>query len=182
MDVSALRSVMRFLLPPSRISLRSNCLLSLLCLDWLNEKFCLELELEPSWISGLTSSNITVFLCGCFNFSADDEVEVAEVEALVVLAMEAAEMNREQKTLGRDRFQQIVTKVLDSDSEVDWISKYRSDVRSVLDSFPRADFLEKALRKNDKVRGDWSYPDTTGFQSVPEEEVTYPIRYMISTN
>jgi hypothetical protein len=87
--------MIRFLLPPSRISLRSNCLLSLLCLDWLNKKFCLELELKPSWISGLTSSNITVFLCVCFNFSADDKVEVAEVEALVVLTIEAAKLNRE---------------------------------------------------------------------------------------
>lgn len=173
---------MRFLLPPSRISLRSNCLLSLLCLDWLNEKFNLELELEPSWNSRLTSSNIILFLNGCFNSSTDDEVDVAEVQGLVVPAMEAAELNGEQKTSGRDRFQDIVTNVLDSDCDVNWVSRYGGDVRSVLDSFPKAEFLEKAMRENEEVGGDRSYQDATRIQSVPEEEVTYHGRNKIYTN
>ncbi|OQD86537.1 hypothetical protein PENANT_c007G00275 [Penicillium antarcticum] len=170
-DISALKNVMKFLLPPSRICLESNCLLDLLCLDWLNGKFDLELELEPSWNTGLTSSNMIVFLSGCLKFSADDEVNLTEIEALVAPAMKAAELYRQQNILGRDRFQRIVNKILDSDSEVYWVSKYGCNIRSILESFPKTNFLEKALREKEKEdRGDSSRQDATGVQSVPEGE------------
>jgi hypothetical protein len=89
-DNLALKSVLRFLLPPSWISLRSKYLLSLLCLDWLNKKVGLGLELESYWISGITSSNVIVFLRGWINVSADDEADLAELEAPVMPAMKEA--------------------------------------------------------------------------------------------
>lgn len=178
----ALKSVLRFLLPPDRISLRSNHLLSLLCLDWLNQKFDLGLELESSWISGLTSSNMIVFLCGCFDSSVDDEVDIAEVEALVIPAMKESELTTRQKVSGRDRFQRIVTSILDSGSGVDWVSKHGCHVRIVLDSFPSADFLEASVRANEKFESDWSHQDTSVIQSVPNEEVMHLNCYMTPAN
>ncbi|PWY72026.1 hypothetical protein BO83DRAFT_408720 [Aspergillus eucalypticola CBS 122712] len=169
-DNLALKSVLRFLLPPDRISLRSNHLLSLLCLDWLNQKFNLGLELETSWISGLTSTNLIVFLCGCLDSSVDDEVEVAEVEALVIPATKESKLTTRQEVSGRDRLQQIVTRILDSGSGVDWVSKHGCHVRRVLDSFPSADFLEESLRANEKYESDWSLKDTSVIKSALNEE------------
>ncbi|BCR96437.1 uncharacterized protein AKAW2_21377S [Aspergillus luchuensis] len=170
-DNLALKSVLRFLLPPDRISLRSNHLLSLLCLDWLNQKFDLGLKLEPSWTSGLTSSNMIVFLCGCFDSSVDDEVDVAEVEALVIPAMKESKLTTRQRVSGRDRLKQIVTRVLDYGIGVDWVSKHGGHVRRVLDSFPSADFLEESLRANEKYEGGWSHQDASVIQSAPNEEL-----------
>lgn len=181
-DNLALKSVLRFLLPPDRISLRSNHLLSLLCLDWLNQKFDLGLKLEPSWTSGLTSSNMIVFLCGCFDSSVDDEVDVAEVEALVIPAMKESKLTTRQRVSGRDRLKQIVTRVLDYGIGVDWVSKHGCHVRRVLDSFPSADFLEESLRANEKYEGGWSHQDASVIQSAPNEEVVHLDCYMTPAN
>lgn len=177
-NISTLKSVLRFLLPPRRISLRSNCLLSLLSLDWLNENLSLELNLEPAWVSGLTSSNIIIFLMSCFRNPADDGVNIEEVEALVITAMEESRRTWGQEFPGRKRLQEIVTRVLDSENGVDWVLKYGDDVRSVLDSFPNANFLEESLRASEKYKSDWSDQDSEVTQNLPQDEVLPHIPYM----
>jgi hypothetical protein len=74
---------------------------------------------------------------------------------------------------GRDRFQQVVTRVLGSGSEVDWVLKYGCHVRSVLDYFPSADFLKRSLRTDKKDGDDWSHQDTSVIRNASTEEVMH---------
>lgn len=96
--------------------------------------------------------------------------------------MKESELTTRQRVSGRDRLKQIVTRILDSGSGVDWVSKHGCHVRRVLDSFPSADFLEESLRANEKYEGDWSHQDTSVIQTAFDEEVMHLNRYMTPAN
>jgi hypothetical protein len=147
-----LKRVLRFLLPTVGTSLSSSSLLSLLCLDWARAELSLNLEFESLWKAELTSLNIILFFCDCFELSPSDKVDLADVEGLVISAMRHVESLKRQQVPGRVRLLEIVNRVLESGRTVDWVSKYGGDVARVLASDPSQELLERCWSRNDELQ------------------------------
>ncbi|RAQ55327.1 hypothetical protein AFGD_012604 [Aspergillus flavus] len=168
-EIPALKSVLRFLLPPSRNYFDSNRLLCLLSLDWLNEKLSLKLNLEEFWSSGLTSSGMIVFLHACTKDSAHDDVEIRKIDHLVRTAMHDVGQTEEHEISGRTRFRKTVDRILSSANEVDWVSKYGCDIQNFLSSFPNPSFLEQCVRANEECASELSHRESVILQEFDEE-------------
>ncbi|KAJ4244364.1 hypothetical protein NW762_014491 [Fusarium torreyae] len=156
LDIAALKRVLRFLLPAVGTSLGSNPLLSLLCLDYVNQELSLDLSLEALWEAQLTSPNIIMFLCRCFNMSGNDSVDLDEIEDLVLPAMRQIQPLRNQKNSGRARLQDIVYQALEDGRSVPWVHKFRDDITRVFECGPGEDLLQRCRDKDDELRQDLS--------------------------
>ncbi|KAM5527050.1 MFS multidrug transporter [Fusarium oxysporum f. sp. phaseoli] len=132
LDIAALKRVLRFLLPAVRTRLGSNPLLSLLCLDWINQELGLGISLEALWEAQLTSPNIIMFLCRCFNMSDSDSVNLEEIEGLVLPAMRNIQSLRNRKNAGRARLQDIVYQALEDGRSVPWCANLETTLRACL--------------------------------------------------
>lgn len=158
-DIATLKKVLRFLLSRVGTSLGSSPLLSLLSLDWANAELALGLEFETLWKAELTSSNIIILFCDCFaSYDAPPSVEVdlAEVEDLVILAMQHVESRNEQQLAGRVRLHEIVNRVLKSGHTLDWVSVYEGNIVRLFTSGPDEKLLERCQRINDRLQQDRS--------------------------
>ncbi|KAH7205372.1 uncharacterized protein BKA55DRAFT_530727 [Fusarium redolens] len=154
LDIAAFKRVLRFLLPAVGTSLGSNPLLSLLCLDWINQELSLGLSLEALWEAQLTSSNIIIFLCRCFNMSDSDSVDLDGIEDLVLPAMRHIQPLRNRKNAGRARLQDIVYQALEDGRSVPWVRKFRDDITRVFECGPGEDLLQRCWHKDDELRQD----------------------------
>ena len=156
--------VLGFLLSSVRADLGSSSLVSLLCLDWANKEFNLDLELEPSWKAELTTSNIIIFFHDCFELEEDGEVDL---RSLVAPAMRATQPSPGLQVHGRLRLQQIITCVLDSGLA----SRYGWNITDASKSTSKTDVLEECLRKNKFSRGKPGNQEVEVSQKVPLDEV-----------
>lgn len=174
-DVAALTTALRFVLPAVGTDLGSSRLLSLLCLDWINKELNLNLELATLWRTELTTSNIILFFCDCFELSPDSEVDLGEVEASVVPAMREFKPSLWEQVQGPVRLQAFVTRVLDSGRAVDWVSKYGCNIAHVLTTIPNAQVLERCLRRNKEFQDMWRDRDVEVNHERQLEEVMHRI-------
>ncbi|KAH8654899.1 hypothetical protein BGZ61DRAFT_372921 [Ilyonectria robusta] len=170
-NTAALKTVLQFLLPTVRIS-RSNPLLSLLSLDWINEKLGLGLEFEDLWWAELTSSNIIILITECFEMADSDSVDLAEVEDLVVRAMHNTDTFANQKRPGRVRLQEIIGKVLECGRTVRWQYKFRDNITCVLQAGPSKELLEQCRRRDEALQQDTSDQNIYGTNKFYAEGVT----------
>lgn len=151
MDIPALKSVLRFLLPAVKTKLGSNPLLSLLSLDWVNTELSLGLEIEDLWISELKSDNIVTFMCSYIRLSAGNSAthEVTRTEFLVSCAIRRVDLPKD-KIHGRNKLQGVVENVLDLCSALDWVSKCREGILRMFTVAPDERLLELVRRKDDE--------------------------------
>jgi hypothetical protein len=173
LDIAAFKRVLRFLLPAVGTSLGSNPLLSLLCLDWINQELSLGLSLEALWEAQLTSSNIIIFLCRCFNMSDSDSVDLDGIEDLVLPAMRHIQPLRNRKNAGRARLQDIVYQALEDGRSVPWVRKFRDDITRVFECGPGEDLLQRCWHKDDELRQDPSNQNNDLVHEASVEEVRY---------
>ncbi|KAF3074471.1 hypothetical protein CFAM422_003836 [Trichoderma lentiforme] len=151
LDIPALKSVLRFLLPTVKTNLGSNELLSLLSLDWVNTELSLGLEIEELWISELKGDNIAAFICSYIKSSAGNlaTYEVAKIESAVSLAIRRVNFPKDE-IQGRNKLQRIVENVLDLCSASDWVSKCREGMLRMFTAAPDERLLELVRRKEDE--------------------------------
>ncbi|KAL5085895.1 hypothetical protein Trisim1_009808 [Trichoderma cf. simile WF8] len=151
LDIPALKSVLRFLLPAAKTKLGSNPLLSLLSLDWVNTELSLGLEIEDLWISELKSDNIATFICSYIKSSAGNSAtqEVARTEFLVSGAIRHVDLPKDE-IHGRNKLQGVVENVLDLCNALDWVSKCREGILRMFTVAPDERLLELVRRKDDE--------------------------------
>ncbi|QYS99362.1 hypothetical protein H0G86_006499 [Trichoderma simmonsii] len=151
LDIPALKSVLRFLLPTVKTNLGSNELLSLLSLDWVNTELSLDLEIEELWISELKGDNIAAFICSYVKSSAANlaTYEVTKIETAVSLAIRRVNFPKDE-IQGRNKLKRIVENVLDLCSTSDWVSKCREGILRMFTAAPDERLLELVRRKEDE--------------------------------
>ena len=153
-------------------SLGPNRLLTLLSLNWANAELKLGLDFESLWKAELTSTNIMVFieyLISCAT-SPDFEIDLAEVEGLVVPAMRHVESCNGQNLAGQVRFHEIINRVLESGSTLDWISMYGSSITRLFVSGP-SELLDHYQRRNDRFQHDPSNRQAEEAHDTQSEKV-----------
>ncbi|PNP49969.1 hypothetical protein THARTR1_09300 [Trichoderma harzianum] len=152
LNIPALKSVLRYLLPKVKTNLGSNPLLSLLALDWANNELSLGLEIEDLWISELKKDNIVAFLRSFVKLSAPDSTTykvVVEIKDAVGLAIHRAGLLTKEKIHGRSKFQEIINHILALCSASDWVSKCREGILRMFTEAPDERLLELGQRKED---------------------------------
>ncbi|KAL6832263.1 hypothetical protein V8C40DRAFT_273617 [Trichoderma camerunense] len=151
LDIPALKSVLRFLLPTVKTNLGLDPLLSLLSLDWINTELGLGLAIEDLWISELKSDNIAAFICSYVKSSAGNlpPYEVTKIGTAVGLAIRRVNFPKDE-IQGRNKLQRIVEKVLDLCSASDWVSKCREGILRMFTAAPDERLLELVRRKEDE--------------------------------
>lgn len=171
-DLAHLKTILRFLLPTVGKRLSSSTLLSLLSLERTNAELDLGLEFESLWKAELNSSNIIMFLCDCFvgNMQPEDTpIDLAEVEALVIPAMRYVESHEKQQMPGQARLCEIVNRVLEAGSMINWVAAYGDYIRHVFKSGLGQELLELCQRKNDQ-QGQ-SHQDIEEVDAIQNEKV-----------
>ena len=162
-------NILRFLLPKIGTSLGANRLLSLICLDWANTELALGLEFETLWKDELTSSNFILFFCGCFVSNAPDgEVNVADIEDLVIPAMQSVDSSNKAQLSGRARFHEIVTTVLKTGRTLDWVSVCEGSITRLTTSGPDEKLLEHCRLEDVRLQQNRS---DRGIEEVPVNQI-----------
>ncbi len=154
-------------------SLGPNRLLTLLSLNWANAELKLGLDFESLWKAELTSTNIIMFFTECLiscATSPDFEIDLAEVEGLVVPAMRYVELRNGQHLAGQVRFHEIVNRVLESGSTLDWVSMYGSSITRLFASGP-SELLDHYQRRNDCLQYDPSNRQAEEAHDTQSEKV-----------
>ena len=154
-------------------SLGPNRLLTLLSLNWANAELKLGLDLESLWKAELTSTNIIMFLTECLvscAASPDFEIHLAEVEDLVVPAMHHVESRNGQHLAGQVRFHEIVNRVLESGSTLDWVFLYGGSITRLFASGP-SELLDRYQHRNDGLQHDPSNRQAEEAYNIQSEKV-----------
>lgn len=153
MDIPALKSVLRFLLPTVKTNLGSNPLLYLLSLDWINTELSLGLAIEDLWISELNRDNIAAFLHSYIKSSTSNltPYEVTAVNLSVSRAILRANLSNEE-IHGRKKLQDIVKTVLELLSAAVWVSECREGILRMFTAAPDERLLELIRRKEDEYQ------------------------------
>ncbi|KAL6786475.1 hypothetical protein J3E68DRAFT_420604 [Trichoderma sp. SZMC 28012] len=151
LDIPALKSVLRFLLPTVKTNLGLDPLLSLLSLDWINTELGLGLVIEDLWISELKGDNIASFICSYVKSSAGNlpPYEVTKIGTAVGLATRRVNFPKDE-IQGRNKLQRIIENVLDLCSASDWVSKCREGILRMFTAAPDEHLLELVRRKEDE--------------------------------
>ncbi|KAL7905799.1 hypothetical protein GGI35DRAFT_123535 [Trichoderma velutinum] len=154
-NIPALKSVLRFLLPTVKINLGPNPLLSLLFLDWANTELSLGLEIEGLWDSELNSANVVTFLYNYIKLYAGNSstckvVEEFENENVAGLAISCADILKKDKIHGRRRFQEIVIHIFEICSRSDWVPKCQEGILLMFTAAPDEHLIKLGRRKEDE--------------------------------
>lgn len=148
---STLKPTLQFLLLGIKRSLGLNSLLTLLSLDWVNRQLNLDLELEDLWLTNITSPKISIFMNVCIEATGVDRINAMEIEKLVNHATEDTGPTNNKQLPGRVKFQNSVTRVLESDVCASWAPQSRDMIRRVFASGLSEEFFARCRRGNEEV-------------------------------